>query len=509
LPIVILYGGASNLNRPAREDDDNIIAALKQSRRVSSISLTATSSIFEKLSAISEPFSELEKLTLLSQDSLGLTLSSNFRWGPRLHTLHLTKIAFPSLPSLLSPCHDIVDLQLLKIPISGYFSPESFANSLSRLTQLRSLSLHLLSFPHRRSYVSLTRPPEERISLPALTNLKYRGTSKYLDILVARIDAPCLGDIGVTFFYQPTVDASQIGRFIERIEMQLSLCRADVQTSAQAISISFTDTNTSTRLRIQISCKQLDWQLSSMAQVCDQFSPFLPRIKELDISTTESSTGRDYSDGEQWLELVHSFNGVTTFRVAGEVTTDILCVLGRAGAEGQHTTDTTVLPALRNICLQKPLPIEGGFWDASPSFITSRELSGRPVQLQLLCSLCDTGFTQLQGLKTHLLYKHTCRTVCSYCGDFEYNPGRRDLFRDHLKSKHFEVTRNNPLVTTERTIYAPELRRIVDRHSSLYAPDVVKSSIMATVPQPEIVSDTSEIITETSDDDPLDLTYFT
>jgi hypothetical protein len=62
LPIIVQYGGSPNLDPPAPEDDDNIIAALKQSDRVSSINLTVTRSLLEKLSAISEPFSELEEL---------------------------------------------------------------------------------------------------------------------------------------------------------------------------------------------------------------------------------------------------------------------------------------------------------------------------------------------------------------------------------------------------------------------------------------------------------------
>src|ERR1700761_5634969 len=60
LPIVVWCGGVPNLDRPAPEDDDNIITALKQSGRVSSISLTVTSTLVDKLSAVSEPFAELE-----------------------------------------------------------------------------------------------------------------------------------------------------------------------------------------------------------------------------------------------------------------------------------------------------------------------------------------------------------------------------------------------------------------------------------------------------------------
>ena len=277
LPIIIQYGGVPNLDAPAPEDDDNIIAALKQSGRVSSISLTVTTSLLEKLSVVSDPFLELAELTLLSQDNMQLTLHSTFRLGPRLRTLHSTRIAFRSFPQLLSPCHDLVDLQLHEIPSAGYFPPEAFSNALSGMTNLRSLSLHFLSSSPRRNYLGLSPPSEGRVGLPALICLKYRGTSKYMDCLAARIDAPHLGDIDITFFSQPTIDASQLGRFIERTEMHTSLIQAEVQTSAHAISIFFTDSSTSTPLRLRISCKQIDWQLSCMAQVCDQFSSFLSR----------------------------------------------------------------------------------------------------------------------------------------------------------------------------------------------------------------------------------------
>ena len=60
------YGGLPTLDPPVPEDEDNIITALKQSDRVISISLTVTSSLMEKLSAIEKPFSELQDLVLLS-----------------------------------------------------------------------------------------------------------------------------------------------------------------------------------------------------------------------------------------------------------------------------------------------------------------------------------------------------------------------------------------------------------------------------------------------------------
>ncbi|KAH8984734.1 hypothetical protein EDB92DRAFT_1950562 [Lactarius akahatsu] len=75
------YGGSLELDPPAPEDEDNILAALKQSDRIISISLTITNSLLEKLSAIERPFSELENLVLLSRDGLLLALPFDFRWG--------------------------------------------------------------------------------------------------------------------------------------------------------------------------------------------------------------------------------------------------------------------------------------------------------------------------------------------------------------------------------------------------------------------------------------------
>jgi hypothetical protein len=146
---MIQYGGSPNLDPLAPEDHENIIAALRQSGRVSSISLTVSSLLLEKLSEISEPFSELEELALLSRDNMPLTLPNTFRWGSRLRTLSSTRIVLPSFPQLLLPSQDLVGIQLHEIPSAGYFSPDAFANALSEMTQLETLSLHFLSLPSR------------------------------------------------------------------------------------------------------------------------------------------------------------------------------------------------------------------------------------------------------------------------------------------------------------------------------------------------------------------------
>ena len=450
LPIVMEYGGPPGLGPPATEDEDNIVAALKHSDRVRTIGLTITGSLLQKLFAINAPFSELEVLILRSQDEVRLTLPSTIQWGTRLRTLHLTGLAFPTLPELLSHSSGLVDLQLHKIPDVGYFSPEAFATSLFEMTQLTTLSLHFLSFPPRRNYLGFSPQPGERTVLPSLICLKYRGTSKFLDNFVARIDAPHLEDIHITFFSLPIMDAWHLGRFMERIEMQMLLSQAVIQLSEIAVSFSFAQPSGPTRFELRISCEQLDWQLSSIAQICEYFSPFIFRVEDLHINTIQLSSEKGDTDDGQWLKLLHSFRGVKVFYVGSKLVTDILVALCVANAKR-----TIVLPSLRTLRLSKLTPMHG-------PFTTSRLLESGLVQLytqERSCKICRANFTEQQELKKHLVVMHAYRLVCPYCGNFEFSPRYSDLFREHLASKHPEVAPADTLVLS------PQFQSFFSSHS--------------------------------------------
>ena len=352
------------------------MAALEHTDRVRSIRLAASNSLLEKLSTISKPFLELEELHIFSEDNSQLALPSAFRWGHRLRTLSSTRVAFASLPQLLLPSQNLVNIKLDEIPGVGYFSPEAFANALCGMTQLQTLSLHFLSLPPSRKYLSLPPSPGDRVDLPVLTHFKYRGISKYLDVLVARIDAPRLRDIDLRFFSQPTLDASQLGGFINRIELWRSRLRADILFSGDAISITFTEPRAHTWLRLQIPCEQLDWQLSSISQICDQFSSFISSVEGLDINTTGPSRVPDDMDNDQWLQLIRAFNGAQDILVPGEFVTDILHALCLAD-EGHDV----VLPALQSLHLHVMEPIPVALQDSVDSFVSQRQHSGHPVKI--------------------------------------------------------------------------------------------------------------------------------
>ena len=433
-PLVVSYGGSPMLGSPAPEDEENIKAALEQSERVHSITLTVTKSLLENLSTISEPCSRLEELDLLSRDNLQLTLPRAFLWNQCLRTLKLTRIAIPTLPQLLSLSNGLVDLRLHEIPQVGYFSPGVFANALSGMTQLETLSFHHLTSPPHRNLVNLPLLPVKHVFLPSLANLKYRGTSKYLDSFVARIDAPLLRDIDITFFFQPTMDASQLGQFIERVEMQPSLSQGDILTSTDAISISISEPGVRRRLALQISCKELDWQLSSMLQICNHFSPFLSRVTNLGI-TTQTTSGSDDMDHEKWAELIHSFRGAVAFRTAGKYVADILSSLSLDVGE------SNVLPSLGMLHVPELCSDNGALRGSVESLTSSRRLSGHPVDVydgkRFICGVCHSSYTQRQGLSRHKKDKHSQRNhVCPLCKSYVWSPARKSLFLRHLKKHH-------------------------------------------------------------------------
>lgn len=352
------------------------MAALEQSDRVCSISLTVSRSLLNRLSTISKPFSVLEELRLdRSQYSLESKPLSEHLWGPHLRTLHTTGFSLPSLPRL--PCQDLVDLRLHKITMP-YFPPEAFANAICGMTQLQSLSLHFLFLIPRQKYLYFPPPPVGRILLPALIYFKYQGISKYLDTLVPRIDAPCLRDIDITFVSRPTLDASQLGRFINRMETWTSPLQADIVFAERAISVTFTKPGADAlaRLRIQISCEQLDWQLFSISQICDQFSSFLFGVKDLRIKSVRLPSLPDDMVDEQWLRLIRAFDGAKDFYVADEIGIDIMHAL-QSSDEGHKSA----LPALQNLCVQGPILTHRPMGALVESFVTQCRLSGHPVQI--------------------------------------------------------------------------------------------------------------------------------
>jgi hypothetical protein len=390
LPIVVQYREFPSLDRPAPEDEDNIVAALQKSERVSSIDLTVTSSLLEKISAIEGQFSELEDLFLLSRDSPQptLRLGTAFGWGTQLRSLRLTRIALFSLPQLLYSSRKLVDLQLHEVFDPWLFSPEALIDALSGMTQLRSLLLHL---PLTAHCLSPSPSSKERVVLPVLLRFNFRGIAEYLERLIAGIDAPRLGDIEVAFHSGLFVGLPALRVFINRVEMHKAHRRADILSSKRAISISLTQPGVPTRLQIRIFCKPLSAQLSSMARICIHFSAFLFNVEDLRIGSTRAPGRQASRDWQQWLRLIYPFRGTKRLDIAGVFSENIVRAL-----KPQVRRRKAVLPALHKLYISQPMPRPMPLSNPIVSYMTSRRFSGHPIAVEYerpcgISEFCRTG----------------------------------------------------------------------------------------------------------------------
>jgi len=289
--------------------------------------------------------------------------------APRLQRLHLEWVPFPGLPKLLSSATHLVTLVLREIPHSGYISPETMVRCLSTLTRLKTFSLAFKSPLSRPVRESRRLHPLTRSALPALTYFRFEGVSEYLEDFVARIDAPLLHRLYITFFHQLIFDTPQLAQFVARTP--------NIQPPVEAC-ITFADryVEVSGRFELRISCRQSDWQLSSLAQVCSSSFP-ISTVERLYISETKYSRPcwqDDIDDDSQWLGVLRPFTALKNL----EVSREFLPRFAPAFQElaGEHVTE--VLPALQKLFLQELHP-SGPVWEAIEKFVAVRQLAGHPI----------------------------------------------------------------------------------------------------------------------------------
>jgi len=329
-------------------------------------------------------FLALTSLELWSEDVPVSVLPDSFLGGsaPCLRSFDLNGVPFPTLPTLLVTSIDLVKLSLWRIPHSGYTSPEELVTCLSSLIKLESFSLGFLS---SRSYPNrATRRPVPLIHavLPVLTFFEFRGVSEYLEDLVAQVHAPRLTEFRIIFFNQLLFNTPRFGQFLSRSEKFQGLNRVNVTFRNWGVVASLpmptSAANENPGLRFGIRCEELDWQLSSIEQVCASSSPALFSLEHLSIQqliwTYDKPQLQANIEDTQWLELFQSFSVVKNLYLSNELMPSIMHALNELSGESV----TEVLPALQDIFVEGFKPGEH-IQEAIKPFIAARQLFGHPV----------------------------------------------------------------------------------------------------------------------------------
>ncbi|KAI9510571.1 hypothetical protein F5148DRAFT_1147433 [Russula earlei] len=251
-----------------------------------------------------------------------------------------------------------------------YIAPRDLVIALSVMSRLEILALGFRSLLYPAS-----RPPLTRSVLPALTQLTFRGVHEYLEDLLAQIKAPVLNHLGVSFYTNLGFVIPQLGWLISQTESFKTCDTAIVYTSSRAIRFTASrGTNRFPELSLEVRCRELNLQLSLLAQACS--SSFLPLSTLVQLDILDGFPPR-HLEGDvvtaQWLELLDPFTAVKDLRLSRQIGRHVCQALKKL-AEAR----VDVLPALQNTLWEGLEPL-----DSVPKyiegFVAARKLSGHPV----------------------------------------------------------------------------------------------------------------------------------
>ena len=378
LPLVIDNFGDYSTSRV-----DNIIAVLERSDRVCRIELgnVSSSDMEIYLAAMQQPFPELTHLSLSTYSEMVSVVPDSFLGGfaPRLQRLVLDSIPFPGLPKLLLSATHLVELHLSDIPHSGYISPDVMVTVLSTLTSLSSFSLEFQSPRSCPDQASRRPPPSTRSVLPILRYFWFQGVAEYLQDLVARIDAPRLNTLEITLFNDIVFDTPQLIQFISRTPTSRAFKKAHIILQNPGATLHFSSQTSDDRkinVKIRVSCQGLEWQVSSLDQVCTSCLPPLAMVEDLYIyeDLKWPPDWKDEIENGQWLEPLHPFTAVKNLYLSVKMALRI----GPALQELADGSTTEVLPELQNIFLEG-LESSGPVQEGIAKFVAARQVASRPI----------------------------------------------------------------------------------------------------------------------------------
>jgi len=210
--------------------------------------------------------------------------------------------------------------------------------------------------------------------------LRFKGVTEYLEELITPIDTPQLDYTVITFFNQIDFDCPRLAQFINRTPKLRGPTRAHVE---------FNDNTATVELKhgpyfgldgllINISCREPDWQLSSIEQVCNFSLPSSSAVEELYVGDRYSKPvwKNDAIENTLWLQLLLPFTAVKNLYLSKEFAPCISAAL----QELVGSRITEVLPNLQNIFVERLEP-SGPFRENIGQFVAARKLSNSPIAI--------------------------------------------------------------------------------------------------------------------------------
>ncbi len=386
IPIAISVNGWHSLD-PTEED--NLLAAFKHSDRVWSVTLSLSRPQAKKvIKMMMKPFPALTNFRVKPVKRLGGNLYPHilphgFLGGSTsgLRELDLSGISPLGLPSILSSSTDLVNLHLHDLQLTGDVSPDSMVACLAGMTKLESLTIKFRCCPSMFPPNSMTQ-----VILPTLSRFHFQGSHKYLEDLVAQLDAPRLFDLTVMLLVtctDPVQQLPQLLRFIDHAEdLKLSQFRhacAEIHDVHSFIHFDNAQTGQNPTFLTLGEVKNNEFysaEFRPMGPLLSQVSAFISSVHHLSITPFHQQKIQDkYWHHAGILMLLRSFDTVETLHVGGQFTNLFPLLLN--GLHDELVTE--VLPALRFLNFEgKPLKLVE---QRLALFIEERQSNGCPLTI--------------------------------------------------------------------------------------------------------------------------------
>ena len=374
LPIIIYYGNPEPFDEQG--DVEGICLALQHRERVCRINLhLPVPSLRKVFKSMDGPFPALETLQLYcsSYRNEDAMIPTTFE-APNLRHLQLSDFTtfFPlrtnPLTAAICP-QSLVTFSLGEAPPAERWTPAHFAECLEGMPQIRCLKIGYL-FPVGGSYSARASEEVPTILLSDLEELHFQGNSDYLEALAARITAPSLKKLSITFTNVSNnlsleklarlIDESKILRFkFARMKFKdnfsIVMDHSELWTGRGAFELIF-DAR-STLLTLDRGGNEL------VLKICDALDPMLPKVQSLLLEhaqareSSKSNTDPEPERAVMWRGLLRRFENVETLRVADRLVDELDRLLeldaGDKGSVG------SLLPQLKTIVWYDPKPSSG------------------------------------------------------------------------------------------------------------------------------------------------------
>jgi hypothetical protein len=373
LPLVIDY---FHEDRDIIAEEEEIFVALEQRDRIRRVRLNLPFPNLQNLiMAIDEEYPVLEYLIMAhsSEDSSTALMFPDTFQAPHLRHVMLLGFALPIGSRSLTT---VVGMVTLSLSMYHPFQPDTLLQWISFMPQLETL-LILSDNNCDMERQLLHAPIVTHVTLPNLRFIEFQGGIAYMEAIICQITTPRLQKLVIHLPWQFTLSVPPLLQFIKateslRFDSAKVVLAGDDEVYVEVYPLEEAETYA---LSIHVYCRQLDWQVSSVARIINSLSQISSTVEHLTLKhkvNSRLSEEYDMVDCTVWHELLRSFGNVKTLHVDDGLVKEL--------SRGLRLDDGE-LPLELLLELQELTYSGSGNADAFTSFIEARQNAGRPVTL--------------------------------------------------------------------------------------------------------------------------------